>query len=130
MLMFLKLQKKVWLITSNVLTMNQGEIWQALLSPVQGREQDGSRPVLIISGNLLNENTEIVIVCPLTSKLKRYHGNLIMEPTMQNGLDKTSEVLTWQIRTISKTRLSKKIGSVPIADVKKVHKTLNEILVY
>ena len=109
---------------------NQGEIWQARLSPVQGREQDGARPVLIISGSLLNVKNDIVIVCPLTSKLKRYHENLRLEHSIQNGFDKTSEVLTRQIHTISKTLLCKKVGSVPIVNVKKVHKTLNETLVY
>lgn len=108
--------------------MKQGEIWKAELNPVKGREQAGMRPVLIISGNLLNSNTEIVIVCPLTSKIKNYHGNLVLDPTARNGLKKQSEVLTWQIRTIAKARLVEKLGHVASADISKVHKTLNDIL--
>lgn len=110
--------------------MKQGELWMVNLNPVKGREQAGERPVLIISGNLLNENTDIVIACPLTTKLKRYHGNLILKPSKENGLDKTSEVLTWQVRSISKKRLIKKLGSIADQDLQKVHSTLNDLLRY
>jgi mRNA interferase MazF len=52
--------------------MRQGEIWYADLNPVKGSEQAGFRPVVILSGNLLNENLPIVIVAPLTTKIKNY----------------------------------------------------------
>ncbi|MFT6997901.1 MAG: mRNA interferase MazF [Cryomorphaceae bacterium] len=110
--------------------MKKGELWWAELNPVKGSEQAGRRPVLIISGNLLNENTDIVIVCPLTTKLKRYHGNLILETSKENGLSETSEVLTWQIRTVAKSRLTEKIGTIPVIEVEKVHSTLGDILKY
>lgn len=108
--------------------MKRGEIWWVDLNPVKGREQAGRRPVLVISGNLLNEHTDIVIVCPLTSKLKRYHGNLILSKNKTNGLEKTSEVLTWQVRAISKNRLVDKVGEIAENDVLKVHHTLNQLL--
>lgn len=50
--------------------MKQGEIWMANLDPTKEREQAGFRPVLIKSGNLLNLHLEIVLICPLTTKLK------------------------------------------------------------
>ncbi|MCA1761502.1 MAG: type II toxin-antitoxin system PemK/MazF family toxin [Cryomorphaceae bacterium] len=110
--------------------MKQCEIWWAELNPVKGREQSGRRPVLVVSGNLLNENTDIVIVCPLTTQLKRYHGNLILDPSKKNGLQKTSEVLTWQMRTLAKKRLVERMGHIPITEVEKVHRTLGDILKY
>ncbi len=110
--------------------MKQGELWMVNLNPVKGREQAGEWPVLIISGNLLNENTDIVIACPLTTKLKMYHGNLILKPSKENGLVKTSEVLTWQVRSISKKRLIKKLGRIADQDLQKVHSTLNDLLRY
>lgn len=110
--------------------MKRGEIWRATLNPVTGSGQTGFRPVLIISGNLLNANTEIVIACPLTTKIKRYHGNLILEPDFKNGLTEISEVLTWQIRSISKNRLKERIGAIPESEVARVHQTLNDIMRY
>ncbi|MGB1283855.1 MAG: type II toxin-antitoxin system PemK/MazF family toxin, partial [Polaribacter sp.] len=43
---------------------------------------------------------------------------------------KVSEVLTFHVRSVSKTRLDKKIGKIPISDVEIIKKTLNDILKY
>ena len=88
--------------------MKQAEIWFADLNPAKGSEQAGYRPVVIISGNLLNTYMPIVIACPLTSKIKNYKGNIVLQPTKQNGLDQISEVLVFHVRSISKNRLAKK----------------------
>ncbi len=102
--------------------MRQGEIWYANLNPSQGSEQAGYRPVVIISGNLLNQYLRIVIVCPLTTRIKEYKGNVILEPTEENGLEKTSEILVFHVRSISKERLVE-----TIADLKE---GLNDMLRY
>jgi mRNA-degrading endonuclease toxin of MazEF toxin-antitoxin module len=49
--------------------MKQAEIWELYLDPVLEREQGGRRPAVIISGNLLNQYLEVVIVCPLTTSI-------------------------------------------------------------
>ena len=110
--------------------MKQREIWEANLSPVKGREQAGSRPVVIVSGNVLNDHLEIVICCPLTSKIKNYHGNVILKPEKQNGLKLTSEILTFHIRSLSKARLKKKLGKINDEQLKQIKSTLNDILRY
>jgi mRNA interferase MazF len=110
--------------------MEQGELWYANLSPVVGSEQAGMRPLLIISGNLLNTYLNVVICCPLTTKVKNYKGNLILNPDNINNLSETSEVLTFHVRSVSKSRLIKKIGSVTKEDLKLVKKCLDEILTY
>lgn len=108
--------------------MKQGEIWELYLNPTKGSEQSGRRPAVIISGNMLNTYLQVVIVCPLTTSIKNYKGNLILEPNKNNGLEKTSEVLTFHVRSVSKTRLDKKIGKIPLKDVEAIKKTLNDIL--
>jgi mRNA interferase MazF len=110
--------------------MNQGEIWYTNLNPSEGSEQAGFRPVVIISGNLLNKYANILICCPLTTKIKNYHGNLILQPSDQNGLTETSEVLTFHVRSLSKNRLKKKIGFLSKSEIGKIQKCLNEILTY
>lgn len=110
--------------------MKQGEIWYVDLNPVKGSEQAGYRPVVIISGNLMNEYLNIVICCPLTSKIKNYKGNLVLNPDPKNKLDKISEVLTFHVRSISKERLIKKVGDISKEEVSYIKKGLNEILTY
>lgn len=110
--------------------MNQCEIWFANLSPVEGSEQKGFRPVVIISGNMLNKHLKIVIACPLTTKIKNYKGNVVLTPTKKNGLSKTSEILTFHVRSISKGRLEKKIGNITNKELTQLKHGLEEILRY
>lgn len=108
--------------------MKQGELWYADLDPAKGSEQAGLRPVVIISGNLLNTYLNIIICCPLTTKIKNYKGNLILEPNKENGISRPSEVLTFHIRSISKERIVRRIGQISEEEVLILKKNLNEIL--
>lgn len=110
--------------------MKQAEIWYANLNPTKGSEQAGMRPVVILSGNLLNEHLNIVIVAPLTTKIKKYKGNPILHPTVVNGLKNESEIMVFHIRSISKDRLVKKLGKLEPRELDQALKTLNEILRY
>lgn len=108
--------------------MIQGDIYEVHLDPIIGSEQSGRRPAVIISGNLVNKLVNTVIICPLTSKLKYYHGNLILEPTKENGLVKTSEVMTIHIRSISKERMHKRIGKLTKSELNQVVESLDKII--
>ncbi len=110
--------------------MKQGEIWEMYFDPIKGSEQGGRRPSLIISGNMLNENLNIVIVCPLTTNIKEFKGNVVLNPSHENGLKNASEILTFHIRSVSKERLKKKLGVVSKKDIGIIKKTLNDLLKY
>ncbi len=110
--------------------MKQGEIWNADLNPTKGSERSGFRPVVILSGNLLNQHLNIVIVAPLTSQVKKYKGNPILSPSKSNGLKSESEVLVFHIRSVSKDRLIGKLGNAEPRQLEQAIKTLNDILKY
>jgi mRNA interferase MazF len=110
--------------------MRQGEIWKANLDPSKGSEQAGFRPVVIVSGNLLNENLATVIVVPLTTKVKQYKGNPVLTPDKVNGLKEESEMLVFHIRSVSKHRLIAKTGNISRDELARTIKTLNDILKY
>lgn len=110
--------------------MKQCEIWLADLNPVKGSEQRGFRRVVIISGNMLNNYLPVVITCPLTTKIKAYKGNLVLEPDEVNGLSEKSEVVIFQIRSVSKERLIKKIGRITYKQLVELKQGLNDILRY
>jgi mRNA interferase MazF len=107
--------------------MKQREIWFADLDPTQGKEQSGLRPVLIISGNLMNKNSDLLIVCPLSTKIKSFPSTVLISKTLQNDLTHDSEVLTFQIRVISKTRLVRQVGKITEAELKQIVLELNGI---
>ena len=56
--------------------MRQGEIWHLDLEPTKGREQQGRRHVLIVSGEKFNRLTGTPVVCPITTvgNASRYRG--------------------------------------------------------
>jgi len=110
--------------------MKQGEIWYVNLNPTKGSEQAGFRPVVIISGNLLNAYLNVVICCPLTTKVKNYKGNVVLQPSKLNNLNEVSEILTFHIRSISKERLTKKIGYISKEEFQQLRIGLDDILNY
>lgn len=110
--------------------MKQGEIWYTDLNPTKGREQAGLRPVVIVSGNLLNQHLSILIVMPLTTRIKKYKGNPILLPSKKNGLTAEFEILVFHIRPVSKERFIRKIGNIESDELARVIKTLNDILKY
>ena len=110
--------------------MKQTEIWYADLNPVKGSEQSGFRPVVIVSGNLMNHYLNTVICCPLTTKIKNYKGNIVLEPNAINHLKEKSEILTSHIRSVSKERLIKPLGKISKTELETLIKNLNDILRY
>src|SRR3989344_1789009 len=104
--------------------MRQGEIWFAELNPTKGSEQSGRRPVVIISGNTLNDALPIVIVVPITSKIKSYPTCVLLRPNRTNGLKKESEAIPFQIRTITKKRLVRRIVRIAPDELREIVKGL------
>ena len=110
--------------------MKQGELWYADLNPVKGGEQSETRPVVIVSGDLANTYLKTVICCPLTTKIKRYKGNVILEPDASNKLRELSEILTFHIRSVSKERLVRKIGIISADELKQIKNGFDDIWRY
>lgn len=110
--------------------MKKGDVYEVFLDPTLGSEQSGRRPVVIISGDLANTNLNTVIVVPFTTKLKKYHNNLILNPNKKNGLSKKSEAMPIHIRSLAKERLKVKIGTLTVSEMNKIIDGLEKILKY
>ena len=108
--------------------MKKKEIWNVFFDPVIGSEQAGNRPAVIVSGNNLNNNLDVIWVCPLSSSIHEFEGNPILKPNSENGLKNESEIMVFQIRSISKKRLKKKIGSISTKEMNQISVTINDIL--
>ena len=59
----------------------QGDIAYADFSPTKGHEHFGKRPCIIISTNLFNKNTKMVIACPITSNEKFFPTHYTLTST-------------------------------------------------
>ncbi len=47
--------------------MNRGDIYHVSLDPTEGREQQGFRPVLVVSPAAFNRATKLPVVLPITN---------------------------------------------------------------
>lgn len=110
--------------------MHSGDIYTAYLDPVIDSEQGGRRPVVVISGNAVNQNAPHVIICPITTRIKNYYGDVILEPSKENGLTVVSEILNIHVRSISKNRLKTRLGSISKSELAQTHKAIAAMFKY
>jgi len=89
-----------------VVDIKRFEVYLVKLNPTVGSEVQKTRPCIVISPNEMNV-LKTVIVAPMTSKGFDFVFRPKIKFKNKNGL-----VLLDQIRTVDKTRLVKKLGSV------------------
>ena len=103
----------------------RGDIYLANLNPFKGSEQGGKRPVIIIQNDVGNRLSPTVIVTAVTSRFFKKRV-LPTHVTLDNAeLEKNSLALLEQIRTIDKSRLIRKIGSVPKEKMKEIGEAIH-----
>jgi len=93
----------------------QWHIFIASLDPTKGSEQAGSRPVLVISREKINQLLPVVNVIPLTSRKSAervIYPNEVLLPTGAAGLRVDSIALCYQIRTLDKSCLERDWGEL------------------
>ena len=105
----------------------RGNIYWADLNPARGSEQEGLRPVLVLSHNVFNERSGTVIAAALTSRPQRAGFPLILELS-DPKLPKKSWVKISQIRTLSVKRIGKKLARATDEELASVIEGLNEII--
>ena len=105
----------------------RGEIRWADLNPVQGSEQAGYRPVLVLSHDVFNERSGTVIAVAITSQPQRAGFPLTLELKVR-ALPKQSWVKISQIRTLAVERVGKRLGRASAEELDLVVDGLNEII--
>ena len=97
----------------------RGQIRWADLDPVQGHEQAGRRPVLVISSFVSNDRTRLAIILPITSAQPRV-GYPYAVPIASVRMPKPSWILTRQIRTVAASRMGDLIGRVSNDEMQRI----------
>ena len=59
----------------------QGDVIFLNFNPTKDYEQAGFRPAIVISNNVFNQNTKMVMVCPITSNDKYFPTHYNLEDT-------------------------------------------------
>ncbi len=94
--------------------MKRGDVFAARLDPAEGSEQAGKRPVIVVSRDAINQSSPVVVVVPCTTHRphRRIYPSQILVEAPEGGLRNDSVALGEQIRSVARTRLGKRWGSL------------------
>jgi mRNA interferase ChpB len=101
--------------------MDRGDIYRVSLDPTSGHEQQGTRPVLIVSPSAFNRLTKTPVVLPITSggNFARTAGFAVS--LMGAGTETTGVIRCDQPRALDlSSRNGRKLESVPEAIMEEV----------
>lgn len=106
--------------------MKKGEIWLIELPFVEGREQQGIRPGIILA----DTKTTMTIVIPLTTHVSalQFPNTYLTKKSNKNNLEADSVALLFQIRALDKRRFIHKLGELEPYNLKKITGLLREML--
>lgn len=103
----------------------RGDIYFAILDPVIGSEQGGTRPVLVLQNDVGNRFSPTTVVAAVTSRLKK--GRLpthVALPKERSGLDKECVVLLEQLRTVDRRRLKARVARLDPETMRRIDQAL------
>lgn len=106
--------------------MRRGDVFDARLDPIQGSEQAGTRPVVIVSRNAINDASPVVVVVPFTTyrEARRIYPSQVPVEAPDGGLGTKSLALGEQVRAISKARLSNRRGALSPPVMRRIDEAL------
>jgi mRNA interferase MazF len=108
--------------------MKRGEVYWADLTPRSGSEQQGRRPVVVISHDAFNQTSgwRSVIVIPLsTSPAQARRGpSSVPLPEGAGGLKQASFALCHQVTTLDRSKLTQLIGNLDTAQISEIESGL------
>jgi len=95
-------------------------VWSVTFDPVQGHEQGGLRPGLVISNDRFNRTPHtFCILAPLTRTDRGIPAHVPILPP-EGGLRDRSFVLCEQVKSLSVSRLHRRLGTVDLSTVERV----------
>jgi len=104
----------------------RGDVYLARLDPVEGSEQAGRRPVILVSRDAINAASPVVVVVPCTSydERRRIYPSQVVLRAPEAGLRNDSIALGEQVRSVAKQRLVERWGALDPVTMKNLDRAL------
>jgi len=109
----------------------RGEIYFVNLNPVKGREQEGRRPVLVVSADAINAKPLVITVIVGTNaeNVPRDYPTNIRVPAKTSGLPLDTVFYAFQVRSLDPGRFQEpRAGRLNETWMKKVSEALRLVL--
>jgi len=106
--------------------MRRGDVFEARLDPVEGSEQAGTRPVIVVSRDAINEASPVVVVVPCTTLKagRKVYPSHVLLRSPEGGLTADSIALGEQVRAVATTRLRAKRGTLSPEALRRIDRAL------
>jgi mRNA interferase MazF len=101
-------------------------VFSARLDPIEGSEQAGTRPVVVVSRDSINSNSPVLVVVPLTdaTHVKRTYPSHTYITKGSGGLKMDSIAKAEQIRVIQVTRFLAYYGRLSENSLKRIEEAI------
>lgn len=108
---------------------NSGDIVDLDLGAPEGREAGFRHPAVVVTAQrILEAVPSVVHVVPLTSRVRRFHSEIVLRPDGDNGLDVESAAQCQHVRSVSPQRILSVRGNVGSAALAQIRETIAVIL--
>ena len=105
-------------------TLSRGDVVRVMLDPVRGSEQGGDRPALVVSPDLINRNSPVILVAGITSKKtdRVYPFEVLID--QEGGLAQRSKAMLMQLRAVDRLRIVERYGKVSPSTMEAVDRAI------
>ncbi len=106
-----------------------GDVVDLELGAPEGREAGFRHPAVVVTAQrILDASPSVIQVVPLTSTIRSFHSEVVIEPDPANGLDVASAAQCQHIRAIAPSRITSTRGNVGVTVLAQIRETIAVIL--
>jgi mRNA interferase MazF len=106
--------------------MKRGDVYDVRLDPTEGSEQGGIRPVVVVSRDVINDRSSVVLAIPFTTYRsgKRVYPTQVLISAPEGGLDQDSIAMADQVRVLAKSRFLRYRGCLKEPSIAQLNQAL------
>lgn len=106
-----------------------GDVVELDLGLPEGREAGFRHPAVVVTAQrILNAEPSVIHVVPLTSSIRGFDSEVMIEPEEGNGLTSISAAQCQHLRAVSLGRIASVRGNVGASSLAQIRETISVIL--
>lgn len=108
---------------------SSGDIVTLDLGRPEGREAGYLHPAVVVTAQrILDASPTVIQVVPLTSTIRGFHTEIVIEPDQATGLEQSSAAQCQHVRAVSPARVVETLGNVGPLVLAQIRETLAVII--
>lgn len=109
--------------------LTSGDIVNLDLGTPTGRAAGFRHPAVVVTAQrILDATPSVVQVVPLTTTIREFASEVVLEPDLANGLQRRSAAQCQQVRAVSTVRTDDILGNVGAVELRQIREVLGTLL--